>query len=242
MASVKIPTSFNIDLEFEIANIGIRFLGWFIDVLVRLVYVWVISLFISGHNASSETSLYLLYFFFYLLPISFYFLVLEIVMNGQTPGKKALGIRVRTLNGGKPSVSQHLIRWLFRLIEAPLLGFNAIIPIISMARSPYGQRLGDVVAGTIVVSTKTKGTLDNTIFRDMSDVAYTPSFPQILKLSDRDMNKIKELMDRAVKSRDQELTARVSYRVRDVLQIESDMDHLLFLETVLNDYNYYTTR
>jgi hypothetical protein len=76
----------------------------------------------------------------------------------------------------------------------------------------------------------------------MSEVDYTPQFPQILKLSDRDMNKIKELMDRAIKSRDEQLTARVSYRVRDVLSIQSDMDHLPFLETVLNDYNYYTTR
>jgi hypothetical protein len=111
-----------------------------------------------------------------------------------------------------------------------------------MARSPYDQRLGDIVAGTIVVSTKTKSTLNDTIFRDMSDTDYTPQFPQILKLSDRDMNKIKELMDRAIKSNNMELTARVSYRIRDVLKIETEMEHLNFLETVLNDYNYYTTR
>ncbi|GAA3942023.1 hypothetical protein GO495_08760 [Chitinophaga oryziterrae] len=241
MTSVKIPTSFNIDLEFETANIGQRFLAWLIDVLIRGVFVLVMSVTLGKLHYSS-TTMYVIYFFIYLLPFTFYFLALEILMNGQTPGKKMMGIRVRNMNGGKPSISQHLIRWLFRAIETPWIVFNAVIPIVSMVRSPYDQRLGDVVAGTIVVNTRSKTSINETIFRDMSEVDYTPQFPQILKLSDRDMNKIKELMDRAIKSGDVQLTARVSYRVRDVLNIQSDLDHLPFLETVLNDYNYYTTR
>jgi hypothetical protein len=56
------------------------------------------------------------------------------------------------------------------------------------------------------------------------------------------MNKIKSLMDQAVKSNNPELTARVAYRVRDVLDIQTDMMPGEFLETILNDYNYYTTR
>lgn len=237
MASVKIPTSFNIDLEFETANTGMRFLAWVIDLAIRGAAMLVIRFFLQQLHFS-ETVTYVLNFFGYLLPLTFYFLGFEIFMNGQTPGKRILNMRVRNMHGGKPSISQYLIRWLFRLFESILLFF----PVISMARSPYDQRLGDIVAGTIVVSTKTKSTLNDTIFRDMSDTDYTPQFPQILKLSDRDMNKIKELMDRAIKSNNMELTARVSYRIRDVLKIETEMEHLNFLETVLNDYNYYTTR
>jgi uncharacterized RDD family membrane protein YckC len=241
MTSVKIPTSFNIDLEFETANIGQRLLAWIIDVVIRGLFMLVMGITL-GDMHFSATTMYVVYFFIYLLPFTFYFLVFEILMNGQTPGKKAMGIRVRNMNGGKPSISQHLIRWLFRMIETPWIGINAVIPIAAMTRSPYDQRLGDIVAGTIVVNTRSKTSINETIFRDMSEVDYTPQFPQILKLSDRDMNKIKELMDRAIKSKDEQLTARVSYRVRDVLSIQSDLDHLPFLETVLNDYNYYTTR
>jgi len=237
MASVKIPTSFNIDLEFETANLGMRLLAWCIDLMIRGAFTLVMS-YIIGQLHYSQTVTYVLYFFIYVLPNTFYFLASEILMNGQTPGKRLLHMRVRNLHGGKPSISQYLIRWLFRLFESILL----FIPVISMTRSPYDQRLGDIVAGTIVVSTKTKTTLHDTIFRDMSATDYTPQFPQILKLSDRDMNKIKELMDRAIKSRNMELTARVSHRIRDVLNIETEMEHLTFLETVLNDYNYYTTR
>jgi len=241
MASIKIPTSFNIDLEFETANLFQRFLGWLLDALIRLVYC--IALGYTVYNMQlSETASYVVYFFLGVLPMLFYFLVLEIIMNGQTPGKLLLNIKVRNMQGGKPSISQHLIRWLFRMIETPYIFWNGIIPIIAMLRSPYDQRLGDIVAGTIVVSTKTKASLNETIFRDMSAVDYQPHFPQILKLSDRDMNKIKTLMDQAIKSNNPELAARVAYRVKDVLEIKTDMQPVEFLETVLNDYNYYTTR
>ncbi|SDG74600.1 RDD family protein [Chitinophaga filiformis] len=241
MASIKIPTSFNIDLEFETANLFQRFLGWLLDAIIRLVYCIVLGYTVYNMQLS-ETASYVVYFFLGVLPMLFYFLVLEIIMNGQTPGKLILNIKVRNMQGGKPSISQHLIRWLFRMIETPYIFWNGIIPIIAMLRSPYDQRLGDIVAGTIVVSTKTKASLNETIFRDMSAVDYQPHFPQILKLSDRDMNKIKTLMDQAIKSNNPELAARVAYRVKDVLEIKTDMQPAEFLETVLNDYNYYTTR
>ena len=163
-------------------------------------------------------------------------------MNGQTPGKLIMNIKVRNMQGGKPSISQHLLRWLFRMLETPYIFWNGIIPIIAILRSKYDQRIGDIVAGTIVVRTKTKGSLAETIFRDMSTTDYQPHFPQILKLSDRDMNKIKTLMDQAVKANNPELAARVAYRVKDVLDIKTEMEPSEFLETVLNDYNYYTTR
>jgi len=241
MASIKIPTSFNIDLEFETANLFQRFLGWLLDTLIRLVYCIALGYTVYNMQLGEVTS-YVVYFFLGVLPMLFYFLVLEIIMNGQTPGKLIMNIQVRNMQGGKPSISQHLIRWLFRMLETPYIFWNGIIPIIAILRSPYDQRLGDIVAGTIVVSTKTKASLNDTIFRDMSAVDYQPHFPQILKLSDRDMNKIKTLMDQAIKSNNPELAARVAYRVRDVLEIKTDMQPAEFLETVLNDYNYYTTR
>jgi len=243
MANVKIPTSFNIELEFETANILMRFLAWFIDLLIRIAYVVAIYLTISRLNLGGNKDI-VLYIVFCALPISLYFLLFEITMNGQSPGKMLMGIKVRSMNGAKPSISQHLIRWLFRLLESPwgVFFLNGAVPIIAMVRSRYDQRLGDVVAGTIVVNTKHKTSIQDTIYRDMSSLNYEPHFPQILRLSDRDMNKIKSLMDQAIKSGNQDLVARVSQRVKDVLMIETEMGHFQFLETVLNDYNYYTTR
>lgn len=166
-------------------------------------------------------------------------------MKGQTPGKKILSLQVVSMTGNQPSISQHLIRWIFRIIETPLYFFAlvpVIIPAVAIVRTPYNQRLGDLIAGTIVISTKRKGSIEETIFRDMSNSDYQPQFPQIMKLSDRDMNKVKDLLDRALKAKDDDLAARVALRVKEVLHIEASMSDTHFLETVLNDYNYYTTK
>lgn len=244
MADIKIPTSFNIDLEFESADIVKRFLAWLIDFAIRVAYIFAMQAALDAFHLSMDADI-IVYIFLVFLPVMFYFPMMEIPMQGSTPGKKLLHIRVVSMMGNAPSVSQHLIRWIFRLIETPLY-FMAIIPIlvpiISIVRTPYSQRLGDLIAGTIVISTKRKGSIEETIFRDLSHSDYKPHFPQIMKLSDRDMNKVKELLDRALMAKDDELAARVAYRVKDVLHIDSDMSHTHFLETVLNDYNYYTTR
>ncbi|WP_143307766.1 RDD family protein [Chitinophaga vietnamensis] len=240
MSNIKIPTSFNIDLEFESADLGQRFLAWLIDLAVRLAFVLLVVVVINGmvDNGSLKAILFVI---FLGIPLLLYFLLAEIIMRGQTPGKMAMSLKVVSMMGNQPSISQHLVRWLFRIIEQPGF-FWALIPIISIARSPYNQRVGDVVAGTIVISTKRKGSIEETIFRDLSHTDYQPHFPQIMKLSDRDMNKVKDLLDRALKAKDEDLAARVAFRVKEVLHIQSDMSHTQFLETVLNDYNYYTTK
>ncbi|MBO9727837.1 MAG: RDD family protein [Chitinophaga sp.] len=244
MADIKIPTSFNIDLEFESADIVKRFLAWLIDFAIRVAYFLVMLSVLTSFRMDMDTNV-VIYIFLVFLPIMFYFPVTEIAMQGSTPGKKLLHIRVVSMMGNAPSISQHLIRWIFRLIETPIyfmVVIPVLIPLVSIVRTPYNQRLGDLIAGTIVISTKRKGSIEETIFRDLSHSDYKPHFPQIMKLSDRDMNKVKELLDRALMAKDDELAARVAYRVKDVLHIDSEMSHTHFLETVLNDYNYYTTR
>lgn len=245
MSNIKIPTSFNIDLEFETADAMKRFLAWLIDFAIRAAYYLLVYMAISALSLNQTTTI-VLFILVISIPVMLYFLVLEIAMGGQSPGKKLLHMKVVSLTGNQPTVSQHLIRWIFRMIESPLmfwaLFIPVIIPIVAMARTPYNQRLGDVIAGTIVISTKRSGSIEETIFRDMSATDYQPQFPQIMRLSDRDMNKVKELLDKALKANDDELAAKVAYRVKEVLHIQSDLSNTHFLETVLNDYNYYTTK
>ncbi|QJB33563.1 RDD family protein [Chitinophaga oryzae] len=244
MSNIKIPTSFNIDLEFETAEAMTRFLAWLIDFAIRGVYVLAAMMVISSLaiNSDARTVLIILA----MLPVMLYFLVMESIMGGYSPGKKILHIKAVSLTGNQPTVSQHMIRWIFRMIESPLMAglffIPVILPIVTMARTPYNQRLGDLVAGTIVINTKRKGSIEETIFRDMSASDYQPQFPQIMRLSDRDMNKVKDLLDKALKAGDEVLAAKVAFRVKEVLHIESELPNTNFLETVLNDYNYYTTR
>jgi uncharacterized RDD family membrane protein YckC len=94
------------------------------------------------------------------LPILTYHLLFEIMMNGQSLGKKAMSIKVITIDGGQPSISQYLIRWIFRLADFPLWIFAAIIqnalpwwcsPLLfagigCVIITEKSQRIGDLVA------------------------------------------------------------------------------------------------
>ncbi|MBW3567933.1 MAG: RDD family protein [Proteobacteria bacterium] len=75
--------------------------------------------------------------------------VVELVMHGDSPGKRMMGISVVTLSGGKPTAWQVLLRNFWRAVEflpvAYLWGFFA------MLRSPENARTGDRLAGTRVV-------------------------------------------------------------------------------------------
>lgn len=245
MAEIKIPTSFNIDLEFESADLLKRFVAWFIDLLIRVAYWFVIAFFFLGAGMDHETG-YTVSMFLIVLPVLFYFPITEILMQGSTPGKKAMQLKVVNMIGNPPSISQHLIRWIFRLIESPLLFFSIFpvaIPLISVLRSKYSQRLGDIIADTIVISTKSTGSINDTVFRDISLIEhYKPQFPGVVDLSDKDVNKVKDLLAQSLKTKDPLLANRVAIRLKEALNIESNLDDLDFLETILNDYNYYTTQ
>jgi hypothetical protein len=64
----------------------------------------------------------------------------------------------------------------------------------------------------------------------------------VVDLSDKDVNKVKDLLAQSLKTRDANLANRVAVRLKDALHIETELEDVAFLETILNDYNYYTTQ
>jgi len=233
MSTIRIPTSFNIDLEFEIPEFHRRFIAWLIDHAIILLY-WFMAYYLLTHGAgamkSDENGWSLAEIIG--IPAALYLLLAEIWMNGQSVGKKMMHIRVINMNGGKPSVWQFVIRWLLRPVDdAFLLGLFAVI------FSKYSQRIGDIAAGTILISTHTKIDLDETVFMEMAQ-DYVPHFPQVMQLSDRDLNTIRSLLERARGNDNFHIAATAAEKVKSVLKIDSSMPPFEFLETLLMDYNY----
>lgn len=62
-----------------------------------------------------------------------------------------------------------------------------------------------------------------------------------MQLSDRDINTLKSIIETVKKKNDYELAMKISDRIKSKLKIESDREPLEFLETLLKDYNYYST-
>jgi uncharacterized RDD family membrane protein YckC len=73
-------------------------------------------------------------------------------LTGQTLGKKVLGIRVVSMDGNKAGPGQVLVRTVLRLVDAlPILYIAGLVSILATGRERR-QRIGDLAAGTTVVS------------------------------------------------------------------------------------------
>jgi hypothetical protein len=117
-----------------------------------------------------------------------------------------------------------------------------VLVAIIIAVSHRSQRLGDLAAGTTVVDLRYRFSLADTLFREIREEDYRVRFPEVMRLSDRDINAIRTVSEMA-RTRGQEETARrVAAKVQQVLGIRSDMPDTDFLEQLLNDYNYLATR
>ncbi len=184
---ILVVTPENIEIEYELAGVGTRFLANLLDTffqlaiylalwIVVLITAWAIAL---GTGAVSQT----LGIFFAQAELAFaliagfviwwgYFIWFETAWNGQTPGKRQVGLRV-IRDGGYPinayaAILRNLIRLMDGMPVAALVlisvgtagkdpvystfgGLVLLIPVACLLLSERYQRLGDFVAGTLVV-------------------------------------------------------------------------------------------
>jgi uncharacterized RDD family membrane protein YckC len=189
MSLIRIQTPFNIELEFEIAEFHKRLLAYIIDFGLLILYFIAMKHLYYGSGTpdysylESHIGIDILTIS---LPMLLYSLVCEVLMHGQTIGKKIMGIRVISLEGGEPHIGQYLLRWIFKAFEWPFFfgyvfferhtlvsyifftGLLGIIVVIIIAVSKKSQRLGDVAANTVVVNTKTNLSVHDTVFMEVS--------------------------------------------------------------------------
>jgi hypothetical protein len=189
------------------------------------------------------------------LPGFFYTLILEVLYNGRTIGKKITGIKVVKINGYFPSFVDYFIRWIFRIIEiypyivafliisnetafyfAFLTGSIAFFVIMMSKKS---QRLGDIIAGTVIIKVKEKHDISITIMEEL-DNKYKPSFPEVVKLSDNDMRLIKDIYENAVKFDNFDAMSQLKDKIEKVMGMKVNMRVRDFIETVIKDYSFYT--
>ncbi len=246
MEKIKIPTPFNIDLDFELANMVQRFFAWFIDLLIQIAYAFIAYriafYFFDGSLKSSvnTASVYNEYAVLMLLslPVLLYHLASEVTMNGQSIGKKLIGIKIISENGNRPSFYQFLLRWLLRPFETIFF----FIPVFfCMLITKKNQRFGDLAAGTLVIVSRVKTNINNTVFLEL-DESYQPRYQNVLQLSDRDMNIIKTILDTSIKQKNYEFAERTSAKIRMALRITEYQHPVEFLETILKDYNYLSNK
>ncbi|MDR6460334.1 putative RDD family membrane protein YckC [Chryseobacterium vietnamense] len=245
MSQIAINTSQNVNINFNIAGVGERMLAFIIDLLIRIAYVVIIlylffnifdlGYLLDGLDGWSIRAVYLVLTF----PVYIYPLVLESLMEGQTPGKKLMKIKVVKIDGYQASFADYMIRWVFRIVD---VSFAGVVGLISMIVSKNNQRLGDIASGTAVISLKNNINISHTILENIHE-NYVPSFPQVIALSDNDMRIIKDNYTKALKADDRQIISKLSEKIKSILKLEIDptkMTERQFIGVIIKDYNYYT--
>ncbi len=143
-------------LEFAIAGIGSRFLALALDTLIQMLVgfialfggIFVIGLISAAMPKAGIWGAAILILFFFLLYFG-YFALFEIIWNGQTPGKRKAGIRVIKDSGRPLTPAESIGRNLMRIVDW-LPAFYAV-GMVSAILTKENKRLGDLVAGSLVV-------------------------------------------------------------------------------------------
>src|SRR5687767_9517114 len=154
-----IETPERVPLHFALASIGNRFLACAIDhsIQVMVLTLIVIAALIIANASSFENTLqsapnwvYAAMILLLFLVFSTYFAFFEWLWSGQTPGKRWLKLRVIREDGRPITFWEASVRNLLRTVDMMPAPFYSI-GLISVFVTSRDQRVGDMVAGTVVV-------------------------------------------------------------------------------------------
>ncbi|HZX76088.1 RDD family protein [Lysobacter sp.] len=141
----EVVTPEGVALHLPAAGPVPRALAWTLDFLIRAVAMSVAGM-VLGLLGRSGAGFYAVVLF---LVYWFYPVLFEAMWNGRTPGKRALGLRVISANGAPVGWLAAFTRNLLRVVD--MLPVAYATGLVSSLLDPWGRRLGDMVAGTLVV-------------------------------------------------------------------------------------------
>lgn len=262
MRSIEFETPENVQIRYQAAGLGTRFLAWLIDQIIvglaTLISVFVLLLVLIAMNVISESATafgdalaaaegdpqaseqfakYVLGGMILVVGFSsiVYYGGSELLLHGQTPGKRWLGLRVVKADGFALDPLSVFVRNLFRPIDhlAPLW----IVPVLS-ARS---QRFGDMAAGTVVVAdrmptlNRVRAELSE---RTAAEARFRFDSAALARLLPSDFDSLEQLLDRwddIPRPQLEGLLQRLLPPLARRLKIErpADPDRLQFLEDLM---------
>lgn len=225
MSHVTFTTPEDVEITYEPAGPGTRYLAVFIDQLiigiVTVVLVVTVVLLVIGlqplvervqetvQEGGGQTLLWLVVAVGFLLKFlvdTTYYILFEIMSNGQTPGKKYLEIQVIQEGGRALTATSCLLRNLMRVVDNIPLSWPLVL------FSPQHKRLGDYVAGTVVVSKRP--------VRDVRERVQGPLYGEL------DAHRFELTADHARELTDADFEVLVSYLERRAAMKVTAVAHL----------------
>jgi uncharacterized RDD family membrane protein YckC len=152
---LSIDTPENVAFGYSVAGIGSRFLAALVDstliVLLQLIVIVISTFALNAANLVDTLGSWLSAIFGLLAFLLFwgYYIFFEMLWNGQSPGKRWVGLRVIRVDGTPVTLAESIIRNLVRLIDFMPFGYG--VGVVTMFVNDQARRLGDLAAGSLVV-------------------------------------------------------------------------------------------
>lgn len=236
MQTIQVRTTQNVFIHYPVASVGDRILAYLLDQIIKIVYAIAVGILLYNLDVENEW----VWVAILGIPWLFYSVLFEIFMNGQTPGKRTLAIKVIRLNGTPASIGDYLLRWIFAFIDFGIL--SGAIAVILIVAGGKGQRLGDLVAGTSVIKlAEQKEITANEIFVP-AEVNYEPAFSQAIQLNEKDIEIIQRALEVNRDHGNPKPMLAVVEKLKSQLGIQTDLPPVKFLYVLIKDFNHLTSR
>lgn len=240
-----IDTPENVTFGYAVAGIGSRFIGAMIDTVIIALSLFLLNLLlglvlelVDGGNAVStmfgvtqELSwiggiVIAIYVLLNFLLFMGYYVMFELIWNGQTVGKRLAKVRVVRLNGNAAGFLEIVIRNLLRIVDFLPMAYG--VGLLVMFFNRHARRLGDFAAGTIVIKDQAEVTLDalgqqrsTRTATDQQIEAWRQRFPLLRRLTSADY----ELIQSALHRHDQgQVSLQTLYRLSDAIAQKIDAE------------------
>ena len=240
MNSIDIRTTQNVIIEYELAPLRDRFIALLIDVIIiGVLWYGLVFLLLEFTGMYLDRFLDTILGLLPLLGLILYQLCMEIFSNGQSVGKKALGLKVVRVDGQEPSLGDFLLRAVFHLIDT-FFSFG-IIGSLMISSSDKNQRLGDMTANTTVIKQKGSQHFKLSDIMTINTIEdYEPIYPEVKNLEEKDMLIVKSTL---LRYRNHPNNAHLqainalTKRLVDLMGIKEIPENKInFLKTLIKDY------
>ena len=249
---INLQTPESVELEFTLAGIGNRSFALIIDYIIfslAILLVWIMSAFLAFqlvpnliNNGVVDRLAQWIWAIQSMTTFAIYvgyFVVLETLWQGQTPGKKWAKIKVIRDNGKPERLPQAILRALLRPVDDILF-----LGVFFIVFSPKEKRIGDIVAGTIVVQEEqaTKST-EIDISAEAEDLAVQLKIEtEIANLLPEDFATIRDFLQRRqnmMLEYQHQLSRKLAEQVKEIIMLEDvpeGYSNSQFLEAIYLTY------
>lgn len=218
--NISISTPESLEFSHEPAGIGSRFVASVIDAILQVAMILVVlssaglwTLPLKAATDSSSTWAGAITILLAFLVLWGYHIFFEMIWNGQTPGKRAAGIRILKDGGYPIGFLDSLIRNLLRLVD--FLPFSYGVGVVVMLCNSKFKRVGDFAAGTIVVKErriKMPHSLTSETVGPREDIMFDGQpLTNVYKLSDAEFDVVRQFM---VRRHELQKDARLSLAIK----------------------------